>query len=69
MVGKPKWSQKMSNLEKIEIFKQWFSQSGHWIYSNRAAALTTWSTRGIENLPDAPKAVGLYPSIEQWVKG
>jgi hypothetical protein len=54
----------MSNLEKIEIFKRWFNQSGHWIYSSRAAALTTWSTRGIENLPDAPKAVGLYPSIE-----
>ena len=61
--------QKMSNLEKIEIFKRWFSQSGHWIYPNRAAALITWSTKGIENLPDAPNAVGLYPSIEKWVKG
>ena len=57
-----------TNLERIEIFTQWFSQSGHWIYPNRAAALTTWATRGIENLPDAPKAVGLYPVIQEWVK-
>lgn len=58
----------MSNLDRIDIFKKWFSTQGHWIYPTRGAALTTWATRGIENLPDAPKAVGLYPEIQEWVQ-
>lgn len=53
----------MKDLDRIEIFKQWFNTQGHWIYPTRGAALTTWATRGIDNLPDAPKAVGLYPEI------
>lgn len=56
----------MSNLDKIEIFKVWFSTSGHWIYPSRAAAVNTWANRGIENLPDAPQAVGHYPEIYNW---
>ena len=58
----------MTNENRIDLFTKWYSQSGHWIYSSRAHALTTWATRGIENLPDAPKAVGLYPSIQEWLK-
>jgi hypothetical protein len=57
----------MSNLNRIEIFTKWYSTQGHWIYPTRGAALTTWATRGIDNLPDAPKAVGLYPEIQEWV--
>jgi hypothetical protein len=57
----------MTNLDKIEIFKLWFSNSGHWIYPSRAAAVNAWANRGIENLPDAPQAVGLYPQLTQWV--
>lgn len=57
----------MNNTEKIEVFMRWFETSGHWIYASRAAALTTWATRGIENLPDAPKAVALYPVVQKWV--
>jgi hypothetical protein len=58
----------MTNNDRIEIFTRWYSQSGHWIYSTRSHALNTWATRGIENLPDAPRAVGLYPAIQEWIK-
>jgi hypothetical protein len=57
----------MSNTDKIELFMKWYSQSGHWIYSSRGHALNTWATRGIENLPDAPKGVGLYPNVQAWI--
>jgi hypothetical protein len=58
----------MTNLDKIEIFKLWFSNSGHWIYPSRAAAVNAWANRGIENLPDAPQAVGHYPEIYNWTE-
>lgn len=57
----------MTNMEIIKEFMQWYSHSGHWIYSSRGHALNVWATRGIENLPDAPKAVGLYPHVQEWI--
>ena len=54
----------MNNLDRIEIFMKWYSTQGHWIYPTRAAALSTWTTRGIDNLPDAPKDLSI---IQEWV--
>lgn len=32
-------------------FEAWFKRAGHWIYRDRAHALATWQTQGIDGLP------------------
>lgn len=48
----------------IEIFKNWYKYSGHWVYETRAEALRVWVQRGIESLPDAP--AGAAKHLAEW---
>ena len=54
-------------MQAIKEFLNWFNYSGHWVYASREAALSTWQTRGIEGLDDAPMGVRDDALIVAWL--
>ena len=61
----------LTNLERIEIFTQWFSQSGHWIYANRAALQKLiddfdWESEYVVHM-DTPRRKWATLSLEEYV--
>jgi len=43
---------RLSREDRILIFNQWYTRTGHWVYPSRERAFADWTTRGIEGLPD-----------------
>jgi hypothetical protein len=55
----------MTDQQRAEVFRRWFSSTGHWVYDLRAKAVATWRERGIVNMPD--HTPGAEKLLAEWV--
>lgn len=56
---------RLTDQQRADMFRAWYSTQGHWVYNGRAAAVCTWRERGINGRPQ--HTAGAEALLATWV--
>lgn len=57
--------QRLTDQQRAEAFRSWYSSTGHWVYNGRADAVRTWRERGIVGRPQ--HSAGAEALLADWI--
>ena len=57
--------QKMIDQQRADMFRSWYSSTGHWVYNGRADAVRTWREHGINGRPQ--HTAGAEALLAAWI--
>lgn len=55
----------LTDQQRADLFRNWYSAQGHWVYDGRADAVRVWRERGINGRPR--HTAGAEALLAAWV--